>query len=102
VRLGGIEAWTAHPASGPVNGGPQMVDVSLDGRRVYVTNSFYTAWDRQFYPEGIDGWMVMLHAGDDGSLTLDPDFFVPFTGERPHQIRLSGGDASSDTFCFPP
>jgi methanethiol oxidase len=27
--------------------------------------------------------------------------FVPFSGERPHQIRLSGGDASSDSYCFP-
>ena len=27
--------------------------------------------------------------------------FVPFTGERPHQVRLEGGDASSDSYCFP-
>jgi selenium-binding protein 1 len=101
VALGGITRWTPHPAAGPLNGGPQMVEVSRDGRRVYVTNSFYTSWDRQFYPESIDGWMVRLHAGDDGSLTLDPDFFVPFDGERPHQVRLAGGDASSDSFCFP-
>ena len=26
----------------PLNGGPQMVEVSRDGRRVYVTNSLYT------------------------------------------------------------
>ena len=32
---------------------------------------------------------------------LDPDFFIPFKGERPHQIRLQGGDSSSDSFCFP-
>ena len=29
------------------------------------------AWDEQFYPEGIDGWLVKLDAGEDGSLTLD-------------------------------
>jgi methanethiol oxidase len=100
VHVGGIQSWSAHPAAGPLNGGPQMVEVSLDGRRVYVTNSFYGSWDDQFYPEGIEGWMVLLHAGEDGSLTLDPDFFVPFGGERPVQVRLSGGDSSSDTFCF--
>jgi selenium-binding protein 1 len=101
VALGGITHWSGHPAAGPLNGGPQMVEVSRDGRRVYVTNSFYRSWDEQFYPEGIDGWMVLLHAHDDGSLALDPDFFVAFDGERPHQIRLDGGDASSDSFCFP-
>ena len=91
----------SHPASGPLNGGPQMVEISRDGRRVYLTNSLYAAWDKQFYPEGIDGWLVKLDAGEDGSLTLDPDLFVPFSGERPHQVRLQGGDASSDSYCFP-
>jgi hypothetical protein len=23
----------------------------LDGKRLYVTNSLYTAWDKQFYPD---------------------------------------------------
>ena len=31
----------------------------------------------------------------------DPDVFVEFSGERPHQVRLEGGDASSDSYCFP-
>ena len=39
-----------------------MVEVSRDGRRVYLTNSLYASWDAQFYPEGIDGWMVKLDA----------------------------------------
>jgi selenium-binding protein 1 len=101
VRLGGIVGRAPHPASGPLNGGPQMVETSRDGRRVFLTNSLYAAWDAQFYPEGIDGWFVKLDAGEDGSLTVDPDVFVPFDGERPHQVRLSGGDASSDSYCFP-
>jgi methanethiol oxidase len=101
VKLGGIVARTAHPASGPLNGGPQMVETSRDGKRVYLTNSLYAAWDAQFYPEGIDGWFVKLDAGDDGSLTVDPNVFVPYSGERPHQVRLGGGDASSDSYCFP-
>ena len=102
VRLGGIVKRSAHPAAGPVNGGPQMVEVSRDGRRVYLTNSLYRAWDEQFYPDGIDGWLVKLDAGEDGALAVDPDFYVEFPkGERPHQIRLEGGDASSDSYCFP-
>ncbi|MET0686739.1 MAG: selenium-binding protein SBP56-related protein [Solirubrobacteraceae bacterium] len=101
VRLGGIAGRAPHPAAGPLNGGPQMVEVSRDGRRVVLTNSLYASWDAQFYPEGIDGWLVTLAAGEDGSLTLDPDVFVEFSGERPHQVRLEGGDASSDSYCFP-
>ena len=101
VRLGGIVERASHPAAGPLNGGPQMVEVSRDGRRVYLTNSLYAAWYAQFYPEGIDGWLVRLDAGEDGSLTLDPDVFVEYSGERPHQVRLGGGDASSDSYCFP-
>uniref|UniRef100_A0A914HXL3 Methanethiol oxidase n=1 Tax=Globodera rostochiensis TaxID=31243 RepID=A0A914HXL3_GLORO len=34
-----------------VEGGPQMLQLSLDGRRLYVTNSLYSVWDAQFYPE---------------------------------------------------
>jgi selenium-binding protein 1 len=101
VHLGGIVRHTAHPKSGPLNGGPQMVEVSRDGRRVYFTNSLYIPWDDQFYPEGIKGWMVKLNANPGGGITPDPDFFLEFEGERPHQIRLQGGDASSDSYCFP-
>jgi selenium-binding protein 1 len=101
VRIGGIVERAQHPASGPLNGGPQMVEVSRDGRRVYLTNSLYASWDEQFYPEGIDGWMVKLDSDPAGELSLDPDFFLEFQGERPHQVRLEGGDASSDSYCFP-
>ncbi len=101
VRLGGIVDRAPHPASGPLNGGPQMVEVSRDGKRVYLTNSLYASWDAQFYPEGIDGWLVKLDADPTGGLSVDPGFYLPFDGERPHQVRLQGGDASSDSYCFP-
>lgn len=105
VRLGGIVARAAHPSTPDeaLNGGPQMVEVSRDGRRVYVSNSLYASWDAQFYPDGVRGWVAKLDAqSDGGGMTLDPRFFVQFPeGERPHQVRLEGGDASSDSFCFP-
>lgn len=105
VRLGGIVERTPHPArpDQPLNGGPQMVELSRDGRRVYFTNSLYGAWDDQFYPDGIEGWMVKIDADAQG-IGLDPDFFVDLAaedGRRAHQIRLQGGDASSDSYCFP-
>jgi selenium-binding protein 1 len=102
VHLGGIVRHAAHPKSGPLNGGPQMVEVSRDGRRVYFTNSLYLPWDAQFYPEGIRWWMTKLDVGPHGGITPDPDFFVEFPdGLRPHQVRLQGGDASSDSYCYP-
>ena len=37
-----------------------------------------------------------------GGMELDPGFLVAeFDGRVPHQVRLEGGDASSDSFCFP-
>jgi selenium-binding protein 1 len=100
VRLGGIVDRAAHPKSGPLSGGPQMVEVSRDGRRVYLTNSLYGSWDVQFYPDGIQSWLVKLDAGADGSLRADPEFFEEFE-QRTHQVHLEGGDASSDSYCYP-
>ena len=100
VQLGGMVAHAPHPRGGALNGGPQMVEVSRDGRRIYVSNSLYAAVDAQVYPEGMRGWVAKIDAAPEGGLALDPDFFVPFEGERPHQIRLQGGDSSSDSYCF--
>ena len=45
------------PPDLPLAGGPQMVEVSRDGRSVYLTNSLYGAWDDQFYPTASGrGW----------------------------------------------
>ena len=103
VHMGGIVRRTAHPKQPGValNGGPQMVEVSRDGRRVYVTNSLYRAWDEQFYPEGVRSWMAKLDADPAGGLAVDADFFVEFDDYRAHQIRLEGGDCSSDSYCYP-
>jgi len=103
VHVGGIVRHASHPAKAdaPLNGGPQMVEISRDGRRVYFTNSLYAAWDKQFYPEGIQGWMVKLDIASDGGMRLDPKLFVEFGDLRPHQVKLQGGDASSDFYCYP-
>lgn len=104
VRIGGIVSRASHPAANgkPLNGGPQMVEVSRDGRRVYFTNSLYGAIDEQFYPEGIEGWMVKLDASPDGGIAFDERFFVEWPeAHRPHQVRLEGGDSSSDSYCYP-
>jgi selenium-binding protein 1 len=102
VHIGGIVRRAAHPSSSAaLNGGPQMVEVSRDGKRIYLTNSLYLPWDAQFYPDGIKGWMVKLDVQPEGGMTLDPTFFLDFGDQRPHQVRLEGGDASTDSYCFP-
>jgi methanethiol oxidase len=107
VRIGGIANETPHPARPdlPLRGGPQMVEVSRDGKRVYFTNSLYGAWDEQFYPAGVGAWMAKLDTGTEGGISLDTRFFPhgeeTFRGRRVHQVRLQGGDASSDSYCYP-
>jgi len=102
VHFGGIVRKAAHPRQPktPLNGGPQMVEISRDGKRIYFTNSLYSPWDAQFYPEGIKSWMVKLDAKPEGGLSIDPNFFVDFGELRGHQVRLEGGDASSDSYCY--
>jgi selenium-binding protein 1 len=68
---------------------------------VYLTNSLYGSWDAQFYPEGVRGWVVKLDGHPEGGIAVDSNFFLQFEGERPHQVRLEGGDASSDSYCYP-
>jgi len=101
VRLGGIVSHAPHPKAGALNGGSQMLELSRDGRRIYLSNSLYGAWDAQFFPEGIRGWVTIVNANPNGGLDIDPQFFVPFAGERAHQVRLEGGDSSSDSYCYP-
>jgi selenium-binding protein 1 len=102
VHLGGIVRKAAHPNQPkiPLNGGPQMVELSRDGKRIYFTNSLYSPWDAQFYPEGIKSWMVKLEAKSEGGMEIDPRFLVDFGELRGHQVRLDGGDASSDSYCY--
>jgi methanethiol oxidase len=106
VRLGGIVRRAPHPSAPemPLSGGPQMVEISRDGRRVYFTNSLYGAWDEVFYPDGVGAWMAKLDADvTTGGLVPDTRFFPhgdEFRGLRVHQVRLQGGDASSDSYCF--
>ena len=103
VHLGGIVRHAVHPRNpgAPLNGGPQMVEVSRDGKRVYFTNSLYAPWDEQFFPEGVRSWMVKLDTRPEGGMALDEKFFLEFDGGlRSHQVHLEGGDASSDSYCY--
>ncbi len=106
VRLGGIVGRAAHPAApgSPLAGGPQMVEISRDGKRIYLTNSLYGSWD-DHYPDGVGTWFAKLDTDPaaGGGLRIDEKFFphgADFRGLRVHQVRLQGGDSSSDSYCY--
>ena len=102
VHAGGIARRTPHANGSAFGGGPQMTEISRDGKRVYFTNSLYSSWDTQFYPAGVPGRMVMGRVGADGGIALDDNFCVDFGDDySAHQIRLEGGDCSTDSYCYP-
>ncbi len=85
-------------------GGPQMLQLSLDGKRLYVTSSLFSTWDNQFYPEMNKTGSYMLQIDCDtenGGLSINPDFYIDFGKEpkgpaRAHEMRYPGGDSTSD------
>jgi len=58
-----------------------MLQLSVDGRRLYVTNSLYSTWDNQFYP-GLRSRLLRVNCDPDGGMEVDRDFFVDFD-DRP-------------------
>ena len=100
VRIGGIAQHAPHANGKPFGGGPQMIEISRDAKRVYFTNSLYSSWDAQFYPDGIAGVQAMCNVN--GDFSLDRAFYVDFGRDYgAHQVRLQGGDCSTDSFCYP-
>ena len=89
-------------------GGPQMLQLSLDGKRLYVTNSLFSRWDDQFYPDIAKAGTVMLKINCDtenGGLSIDNEFGVDFGAiengpYRAHEMRYPGGDCSSDIWVI--
>ena len=89
---------------GERTGGPQMLQLSLDGKRLYVTSSLYSVWDNQFYPQMAEqgSWMLQIDCDTKrGGMKLNENFLVDFGKEpsgpgRAHEIRFPGGDCTSD------
>lgn len=88
----------------PIEGGPQMLQLSLDGARLYVTDSLFSSWDKQFYPGLASKGSKLLQLDVDtvnGGLKVNESFAVDFSKEPwgpalAHEMRFPGGDSTSD------
>lgn len=102
--LGGVTGKSVSLKGTKLTGGPQMLQLSLDGQRLYVTNSLFSSWDNQFYPQIAEKGSYMLKVVCDterGGLQLDESFLVDFGKEpdgpaRAHEMRFPLGDSTSD------
>jgi selenium-binding protein 1 len=83
-----------------------MLQLSLDGKRLYVTNSLLSSWDNQFYPDIAKKGSYLLQIDCDteaGGMKINDNFLVDFGKEpagpaRAHEMRYPGGDCTSDIF----
>jgi methanethiol oxidase len=99
--LGGVIGKPSD-AGRELNGGPNMIQLSYDGRRLYVSNSLYSTWDNQFYPE-LRSWLLRINCDPNGGMEIDHNFFVDFHDRpdgpaRAHEMRLQGGDCTTEIF----
>jgi selenium-binding protein 1 len=102
--LGGVEGKGPSLSGKKLLGGPQMLQLSLDGKRLYITNSLFSSWDNQFYPQIGEQGSTMLQVDcntDRGGLALNEKFLVDFDSSpegpaRAHEMRFPNGDSTSD------
>jgi selenium-binding protein 1 len=99
--LGGVLGRQDDAGRG-LSGGPNMLQLSYDGRRLYVSNSLYSTWDNQFYP-GMRSWLLRVDCDQNGGMEIDRDFFVDFHDRpggpaRAHEVRLQDGDCTTEIF----
>jgi selenium-binding protein 1 len=106
LKFGGRDGKAVKLKGKELTGGPQMLQLSLDGKRLYATNSLYSTWDDAFYPEikKQGSWLVQIDCDiEKGGMKLNENFLVDFGKEaegpsRAHEIRYPGGDCTSDIF----
>ena len=104
VWLGGLLGKAPEVNGHEINGAPQMIQLSLDGKRLFVTTSLFSTWDNQFYPKMKDngGQLLIVDCDvENGGMVIRDDFAIDFGQEphgpsRAHETRYPGGDCSSD------
>lgn len=78
-------------------GGPQMLQLSLDGKRLYASSSLFLPWDKQFYPEMVNHGGTIIQIDIDtvnGGMKVNDNFLVdfgngnePYGNTLPHEMR---------------
>ena len=104
VWIGGLLGKAEKVNGKEIFGAPQMIQLSLDGKRLYVTTSLFSSWDDQFYPKMKQNGGEMLIIDCDivkGGMQIRENFIIDFGKEpngpaRAHETRYPGGDCSSD------
>jgi selenium-binding protein 1 len=107
VWVGGVIGNAPTIRGQPTRGGPQMLQLSLDGKRLYVTDSLFSSWDNQFFPNIAKQGSLLLQLDADtehGGLKLNERFLLDFGQEphgpaRAHEIRFPDGDSTSDVWA---
>jgi selenium-binding protein 1 len=106
VWVGGVIGKGPNIRGKKTPGGPQMLQLSLDGKRLYLTDSLFSSWDNQFYPNIGTAGSLMLQIDCDtekGGMKLNDKFYIDFGQEpdgpaRAHEMRFPGGDVTSDVW----
>ena len=90
-----------------LTGGPQMLRLTPNHQKLYVTGSLYSAWDEQFYGPGSGdksiqkgSWLITVNTGFINGIrvspmTVDESFFINFFNEpdgptRTHELHMRG------------
>ena len=82
-----------------------MLQLSLDGKRLYVTNSLFSSWDNQFYPRLAKSGSYLLQIDCDteqGRHDTQRETSSSISARSPtarpgaHEMRFPGGDCTSD------
>uniref|UniRef100_A0A7I4YRT0 Selenium-binding protein n=1 Tax=Haemonchus contortus TaxID=6289 RepID=A0A7I4YRT0_HAECO len=84
-------------------GGPAFLQLSLDGNRLYVSNSFYKQWDAQFYPDLIAKGGQIVRIDIDQGMTISDTFLIDLKDMEggpylARDLRFFTGDSTSDNF----
>ena len=92
MRLGSAISRLGTPAR------PFRMVGSLDDRRLYVMSGEDQGGSRRSSRR--IGWLARVNVGIAGEMALDPELQVSFGEQTPLSAALSGGDLSSEVFCF--
>ena len=104
VAIGGMVRRAAHPSNPGSAPERRSADGGAEPRRPARVRDQFAV--RRGGRAVLSGWHQGLddeggHGSDTGEMRVDPqEFFPHFDGMRPHQTRLEGGDASSDSYCY--